>query len=312
MRKINYRHILIAALLFLSVQAHAQEYAYVRDDDMYVNVRNSPNPNATAKGKFYNLQIVHIDADAKEINGWIDVSASNIRGYVHKSRLVAMPKELYAAIDSIWQGGMYVTSVECPEIAVIWEPGNPDIEQYNEVWNRGQYRLLSAYNSAIVRNLETGKELEAYWDIYPVNIMIYPSKLIFSTDAFAYSFYRNHNNKICRGLTFFNTGDAIRLTAQEQIAVIETAVRASQNIENMGSHCRIRVPDDSVSIININDFEYLSKLESLFFKGNPQAVNLYPAILAAFPIDGEGVHIMEFYDARYRAWQNRGEVEIEE
>lgn len=94
-------------MLVISYSAHGQQafqlsekavYAVVKDNDGFVNVRKSPGTNAPIVGKIYNYSIFSCDVD--KTNWWkvLFIERNNsgseayIEGYVHKSRLVLLPK----------------------------------------------------------------------------------------------------------------------------------------------------------------------------------------------------------------------------
>ena len=319
------------------IVGYAQEYkySYVRDDDMYVNVRNSPNAKAKVVDTLYNLQIVQIDTEEKEVNGWVKITISSMNrnyvGYINKSRLRDIPAEYTANLDSIWNGWddekeglywsghFYITSVDCPEIVAVVASSfdTTQIKEYNDDyntgWYRGHYRVVIPSDGVAIRNLRTGKVME-YFDIfYPISLTIYPSKLIFSSADFMYSYYQNRDNKTCRGLTFLNAGDIIKLSFQEQTNVLDIARKAYEatkqlNAQNQKEYYEIN--DKLGKIIGLNNFEYWTKLEWMYFNGNVEAQKLYPYLLPYFPKDGEGSNVIDDYLDRKWAYENRGEVEI--
>ena len=288
--------IFFAALgLLTATICYAQDYAYVRDDDMYVYVRSDANINSPVIDTVYNLQIVKINTYEEEKNGWVPAGMGR-GGYIHKSRLRAMPAEYTASLDEALSDSatdIFITAVECPEIVVSTYLYRPEIEEYTTGWNRGRHRVTSTENHTI-RNLKTGEILEEFSVIYPVEMTIYPSRLIFSSSDFTFYYYRNQNDKTCRGLTFLNTGDILTLSPREQADVLAVAREAYEN--------------QSTDNIDVNDFEYWSKLESLYLRGNADAQKFYPYLMPEFPTDGEGSHVIEKYLGRKWAYDNRGEV----
>lgn len=107
--------------LFVIMPVRAQRYAYIRDDDMYTNLREAPSLKSEITGRLYNLQLVEIFTEDKKTGGWQRVASGNKSGYVHDSRLVYLPEGYPENMDSIWSWSndyLFVASTDCPEIVV--------------------------------------------------------------------------------------------------------------------------------------------------------------------------------------------------
>lgn len=302
--------------LFTVTSVRAQEYAYIRDNDMYTNLRKAPSVKSEIISKLYNLQFVKILTEDEKTDGWKHIESKDEYGYVHESRLVYLPERYVESMDSIWpwHDNLFAASTDCPEIVVHMSLENPRIGKYDTSrWDSG-FRILSSPTYDVVKNLATGKELESFNEIAPVQVTIYPGKLIFSTSDLMYSYYRNRNNKTCRGLTLLNTRDNLKITPQEQNAILTIAQKifdATKHLDWEITKERHKIESIFDVYIGTNNFEYLTKLEQLYFGANEDASRLYPYILKHFSLDGAGSHTIEDYWVRKWAFDNRGEVEIE-
>ena len=126
--------------------------------------------------------------------------------------------------------------------------------------------------------------------------------------------YRNRNNKTCRGLTFLNTNDIFTMSLQEQADVLIAARKAYETTKHLNAQNQneaYEIHDQIEKTIGLNNFEYWTKLEWLYFNGNVEAQKLYPYLLPYFPTDGEGSNVIDDYLDRKWAFDNRGEVIIE-
>lgn len=309
------RILFLLSCLLVITSVQAQRYAYVRDNDMYTNLREAPNLNSKIIDTIYNLQVIQL-FDENKANEWWKVLLSNKSGYIHESRLVFLPEKYTMSIDSIWSWhnrNMFIVSTDSPEIIANWELQNIRIEYDTDKTGNFCNRILSSPSYAVITNHETGKELESFNEISPIQITVYPSKLHFSTNDFMYSYYRNQKNKTCRGLTFINKKDILKTTAQEQEALLTIAQEIFEATKHLDwektneYHLIISIFD---KYLGVNNFDYLEKLEQLYLREHTDALKLYPYLLHRFSLDGDGTHTIEDYQTRRWAFENRGEIEI--
>ena len=85
------KRIIVLILLLIPYFNYAQ-FAIIKDDDGYVNVRKQANNKAKVIGKIKNDDIVYLNPDEFSVNNWLyayheNKSQDQITGYIHSSRL---------------------------------------------------------------------------------------------------------------------------------------------------------------------------------------------------------------------------------
>lgn len=309
------KHTIFFAILALSLTTSAQNYSYVLDPDLYVNVRQGAGVHFPVADTIYNLQIVkHIPSPA--VNGWMQIEYNNDAyiGFVHRSRLQPLPEKYTQTLDSLWTPSLFIAGVDCPQIIAFISVYEKEIikEKYGAVPSL----INLALEDLLIMNLETGSIIDDYDIIAPVNARLYGERMLFYNGNYEFSFYRNRDKKTCRGLTLLD-GFYTAVTDRDGLnKVVSTSIKA---IAEARTATKGLSEEDTIIVfrnileqyISVNNFDFLSMLEQAVFSGNKEAESIYNDILYYFPIDGAGTHEIEFYFLRLKGYKNYGETIIE-
>jgi len=311
------RYSLFLFLFTIGILSHAHKYMLVYDTDKYTNVRTEASINSAIKDTLLNLQIVRINGVT---NGWAELDYEE--GYVHKSRLKEIPRKLYDSLDVILdrhiasslKSNLFVVAADCPEI--MFNPYDLSIanltphenEYLNEQPDCINMKCSELFFLSYLKDKRT--PIIADWLPRTINISLCNGRLIFRERDYEYSFYRNKDGKLCRGLIPYNSYNTIEpLNDHELREVLDIAKRAIDAAKADPSG----IPYYGVRkvIVNGNDFEYLDKLRRAYFMGNKDALKYYPYLVNNYHLDGEGTHAIEKYDIELFIYNNSGEVVLE-
>lgn len=323
---------LLAILCLTSIQlfAHFPKLMYVCDQkDMYVNVRSENNVKSPIVDTVYHLQLVCVN---EYKDGWYNTS----RGYIHESRLVELPSQVSSDEDLLSViadlGVSFIASVDCPQFILELERGGIKFLKLNDIPILDGMSTIVGYSSKILISnfgehgvylYKTTGEKQYITGAGPIctasSIAIVDNHVEIHLQGFRYSYGLNRFNKPCQyvladyhpqplhSILYNETMNK----ARQMMKILNKENITPDNYKSIETKVRWRINDELKKIIGVNNFEYWSQLENIYFNHNAELDDYYPIILCFYPIDGEGSHEIEFYANSYYGFICRGEIEVE-